>query len=218
MRALSLRTTSLAVAASARNGFNVFPKRFQSEQTSEEFLKLPDDHPHIKQMNELKKDLKETQEKLAEAKKDILYQAAETENARRIGREDVEKARNYGIQSFGKDILEVGDALENAVGAFSKMSHEELDSNKQLHAIYTGLRMCNSVLLKNFSKHGIEKMSVEVGSVFDPNKHEAIFKAPATDKAPPDHITNVVKSGYTLKERILRAAQVGVAEAPEHKK
>lgn len=165
-----------------------------------------------KRLEKAEKSLKEMTEKVAELKKDLLYSAAETENVRRIGREDVEKARNFAVTSFAKDMVEVVDILERALESFALLPHEEIDKNKTLASICTGVKMSGSVLSKNLSKHGVEKMDVKAGARFDPNQHEALFKAPETDTIKEEHITNVLKPGYMLKERVLRAAQVGVAE------
>jgi molecular chaperone GrpE len=161
---------------------------------------------------ELEKQLKEATEKINELKSDLLYQVAETENVRRIGREDVDKARNFGIQSFGKDMLDVADTLEKGIEAFEKLPKADLEDNRAIASIYTGVKMSSNVLQKQLTKHGIEKMDVKVGEQFNPHIHEALFKTPVTDKVPADHISNILKPGYKLKDRVLRAAQVGVAE------
>lgn len=162
----------------------------------------------------LEADLAKAKEEIADLKKDVLYRAADAENARRIGREDVEKAKLYGITSFGKDILEVADTLEKAIQAVSKIPEEELQSNKNLNSILTGVKLSVKVLHKNMSKHGIEKVAVAVGDKFDPNVHEALARVPVSEKYVNDSIVEVLKEGYKIKGRILRAAQVAVAAEP----
>lgn len=53
----------------------------------------------------------------------------------------------------------------------------------------------------------------EVGDKFDPNIHEALFKIP--DANEPETIGQVVKVGYKIKDRVLRAAQVGARVKPD---
>jgi molecular chaperone GrpE len=212
MRCFAVRNLNRQVAALAPVVFNGL--RFNASKPegakAEPEIDLPKCEKTVK-ITQLEAQLKESQAKIAELKNDVMYQAAETENVRRIGREDGEKARNFGIQSFSKDMLEVVDTLERGVEAFDKLPKAELES-KSIASIYTGVKMSANVLLKNLSKHGVEKMSVKPGDAFDPNRHEALFKSPVTAEVKADQISNVLKSGYLLKERVLRAAQVGVAE------
>lgn len=163
--------------------------------------------------SKLEKELAKAKEEIAELKKDVLYRAADAENARRIGREDVDKAKLYGITSFGKDILEVADTLEKGVEAFEKIPESELKENKNLYSILTGVKLSIKVLHKNLAKHGIEKVQVSKGDKFDPNVHDALVRVPATDLCPNDTVAEILKGGYKIKDRVLRAAQVAVASS-----
>jgi len=165
-----------------------------------------------KELTGLKDELKAKTEEVKELKQKVMYSMAEAENARRIGREDAAKAREFSITSFGKDMLEVVDVLDRAVEEFKKLPESEIEAHPAVKQIFTGVKLTESVLTHNLSRSGVERMELAVGDKFDPNKHEALFNAPATDKVPEGHVTNVIKSGYMLKERVLRAAQVGVAE------
>ncbi|GAB3848164.1 nucleotide exchange factor GrpE [Nesterenkonia populi] len=59
------------------------------------------------------------------------------------------------------------------------------------------------------AQQGLERVG-EVAMAFDPNEHEAIMQQPSED-VEADHIAVVVRSGYRLGERLLRAAQVIVS-------
>ena len=144
-------------------------------------------------------------------KKELLYLKADADTARRIGREDAEKAKNFAVTSFSKDMLEVADTLERAIEALAKLPHDITDGNKHLASVLTGVKMSDSVLISTLAKHGIEKVTVTPGTKFDPNVHDALFNAPATEAAPDGTVATVVKHGYKIKDRVLRAAQVGVA-------
>ena len=171
-----------------------------------------DETPVIDQVlhEKIKRDLDDANNKIKDLNKDYMYILAEAENARRIGRADVDKAKLFGISSFGKDMLDVADTLEKAVDSFSKLS-PEIAADKQVAAIATGVKMSTTVLAKHLSKHGIERIEVKRGDLFNPNEHEALFKAPVCDEIANEHITAVVKTGYKIKDRVLRATQVGVA-------
>lgn len=134
---------------------------------------------------------------------------AEVENVRRRGQKQVEEAKVFAIQGFCKDLLEVADILDLAVGAVKK---EEAEKNDALKNLFEGLEMTRTVLENTFTKHGLKKISPE-GEKFDPGMHEAVFEVPKEQaKVESGHVAEVVKIGYALLNRPIRAAKVGVAQ------
>ena len=132
---------------------------------------------------------------------------AETENVRTRSQKLVSDAKQFGIQSFSKDLLEVADILEKATESVPK---DELDNNEHLKNLFEGLTMTNTQLQKVFGNHGLEKVD-PVGEKFDPNFHEAIFMMPSPGKDA-GTVAVVTKIGYRLNGRSLRAALVGVVQ------
>ena len=181
----------------------------KEEAPKQEAAKQPKEQP---KENPLIAKCKQLEEDLAKSKKDLLYMAAEAENARRIGREDTAKARDFGMQSFGKDMLEIADVLEKASDALETVPKEVIESQKSLQSISTGFKMCVGMMTKCLGKNGITKMDVKAGTTFDSKLHDALFNAPANDKVKAGQVSAVVKNGYLIKDRVLRAAQVGVAQ------
>ncbi|KAK6741977.1 hypothetical protein RB195_009697 [Necator americanus] len=134
---------------------------------------------------------------------------AETENVRKRGFKQTEEAKVFAIQGFCKDLLEVADVLDLAVDS---VKEEQLKSaDKTLSDLHQGIVMTRTVLLNTFKKHGLNPVN-PIGEKFDPNLHEAVFQVPPGPdaKAEPGHIMHVSKIGYSLKDRPVRAAQVGV--------
>ena len=67
-------------------------------------------------------------------------------------------------------------------------------------------------LEETLTRQGLARLG-EVGEVFDPNVHEAVLQQPTTEVAP-DHVAVVLRSGFRMGERVVRAAQVAVATQP----
>mmetsp|Transcript_70569 Transcript_70569/g.166412 ORF Transcript_70569/g.166412 Transcript_70569/m.166412 type:complete len:133 (+) Transcript_70569:340-738(+) len=125
------------------------------------------------------------------------------------GRKRAEDAKKFGVQKFATDLLEVADTVDMALANVP----EEQRSSPQLTAFVEGIEGCQRVLHKVFESHGITK-SVPEKEEFDPNVHEALFQAPAPagSEVSSGQIMQVIKPGYFLNDRVLRAAQVGVAQ------
>jgi molecular chaperone GrpE len=66
--------------------------------------------------------------------------------------------------------------------------------------------------MKVFNKNGVKAFG-KVGEKFDPELHDCLFQMP-TDDMEPDHIAQLIKGGYMLKDRVLRPAQVGTSKKP----
>ena len=136
---------------------------------------------------------------------------AETENVRKRMKKQVDEAKIFGIQGFCKDLLEVADILNQATDSTPK---EELDQNKHLKALYEGLTLTNSQMLKVFARHELRPIIPSEGEKFDPFLHEAMFQVPAGEEKEKDGTIAVIqKTGFKLHDRTLRPALVGVFKA-----
>ena len=130
---------------------------------------------------------------------------AETENVRHRMDKQVEDVRIFGIQGFAKDLLEIADILENAIGNVNKEAVEKSD-NKEFKSLHKGLVMTDAQLQKLFKKNGLERIE-PMEQKFDPNFHEALFQVKG-DK--PGYVVEVFQKGYMLHGRTIRSAKVGV--------
>jgi molecular chaperone GrpE len=58
------------------------------------------------------------------------------------------------------------------------------------------------------ARFGVKKIDA-LGARFDPNQHEALFEIP-DETQPAGAVAQVVEEGYTIGDRVLRPAKVGV--------
>jgi molecular chaperone GrpE len=77
-----------------------------------------------------------------------------------------------------------------------------------------GVQLVASRMLDDLARHAVTPMKA-LGERFDPERHEALLEVDATDDTPPGHVAQVVREGYLRSGRVLRAARVVVARAPE---
>ncbi|CAH8341544.1 unnamed protein product [Eruca vesicaria subsp. sativa] len=73
--------------------------------------------------------------------------------------------------------------------------------------------MTEKQLAEVFKKFGMEKYDPII-EPFDPNRNNAVFQVPDAFK-PEGTIAHVLKSGYTLFDRVIRPAEVGVTQGGE---
>ena len=148
-------------------------------------------------------------DQIAALQQDILYAQAETQNVRRRAEKEVADAHTYAVTKFARDILSVGDNLTRALAAIPAAARED-DGMKGLVA---GLEATERELMNVFERHGITRIAA-IGLPLDPNQHQAMVEIPSAD-AEPGTIVMEMAPGYMLKDRLLRAAMVGVAKKAE---
>jgi len=181
----------------------------KEEETKEE--KTEEKEEETKESQALKA-LAEKEKEFDELKKNYLTTLADMQNLRTRTTNDVNSAKKYGGQSFAKSMLEVADNFTMALNAGKEHA---TDANPQLKTFYEGMIMTEKSLLKAFASNDVTKME-SLGAKFDPNLHDAMFAYEDATKEP-DTVGQVVKDGYMLKDRVLRAAQCGTVKASPKK-
>ena len=125
---------------------------------------------------------------------------ADFDNYKKRAARDREDVYRYAESDILKDVLPTVDNLGLAL-ANAKDKDNEFVKGVQL--VYDGL-------LKALADHGAKPMVDLVGKELDPNFHEAIATLPSVE-VEAGKISNVAKTGWTLNDKLLRAAQVVVS-------
>jgi molecular chaperone GrpE len=146
---------------------------------------------------------------LAEAKQDVLYARADTQNVRRRLEKDAQDARAYAATGFARDILSVSDNLTRALQAIP----EDARNDEAWKGLVVGLEATGRELESVFGKHGISRIAA-IGLPLDPNQHQAMIELPSDD-AEPGTVVQELQAGYMIKDRLLRPALVAVAKKPD---
>ena len=165
------------------------------EQTAAESPELAE-HDRVSQL----------EAEVEDAKSKALYAAAELQNARRRMEKELADTRNYAAAGFARDMLSVRDHLERAISHVPAGAREG-----EIAGFVDGIEATLRELDAVFARNGIERVAAK-GLPLDPHLHQAMVEIPSDDE--PGTIVEEMQSGYTLKDRLLRAALVAVAKAP----
>ncbi len=144
---------------------------------------------------------------LAELNDRVLRLAAELENTRRRSEREKADAGRYAIANFARDLLGVTDNFERALHAAG--GDDTPTSTEALSGIVAGLQMTEKELLAVMERHGIRRVFPK-GEKFDPNLHQAVAQIP-DGSVPVGHVIDVAQPGFTIGDRVLRAAMVTVS-------
>jgi molecular chaperone GrpE len=149
--------------------------------------------------------LAELEKELEEVRQHVLYAQAETQNVRRRLEQEKSAATQYAATAFARDMLSVKDNLERALAAIP----EEMREDERTKGLITGLEATGRELESAFQRHGISRIEA-MGQALDPHLHQAMLEVPSNET--PGTIVQEMQAGYTIKDRLLRPALVGVAK------
>lgn len=113
----------------------------------------------------------------------------------------VDKEKTFAVSKFSKEILEIFDNLERAMGHAT-----EADKSTSM---YRGLELTHSQGLQVLARFSVRPLEDPLGQKFDPNFHEVVFESPNGAKEP-GTVMAVLSKGYLIKDRLLRPSVVGV--------
>lgn len=150
---------------------------------------------------------------IAAMKDQALRALAEAENTRRRAERDVQETSKYAVTGFARDLVSVLENLQRAVESIPPQVRAEQPAVANLAV---GVEMTLKELLTAFEKQGIKRID-PLGQKFDHNFHQAVAQMVSPD-AEEGTVVQVLQAGYTIHDRLLRPAMVGVAmkgEAPK---
>ncbi|KAK8377688.1 hypothetical protein O3P69_013970 [Scylla paramamosain] len=157
----------------------------------------------------LNKEKESLSKKVADFQDKYQRTLADRENVRNRLEKQIIEAKQFGIQGFCKDLLEVSDVFHKAI---ESVPSEKIESgNSDLKTLYDGLVMTENQLLSVFRRHGLEKIVPKLGEKFDPSLQEAMFELPLPEQET-GTVAHVIRFGWTLHSRCIRSAQVGVVK------
>lgn len=131
-----------------------------------------------------------------------LRKLAEFDNFRKRVDREREDLRQAALEDFIRELLPIIDNFDRA------LQHADADSG----AFHQGVEMIAKQLHDTLERKGVSEID-PLGQSFDPLVHEAVQRIEGGDH-PPGTVVNVMLKGYTLGDRLIRPAMVGVAVEP----
>ncbi len=159
---------------------------------------LADSDPRSK--GELLAELMAAEAKRDEYLDDLRRSHADFENYRRRVMRDGALQRAAGKAEVAGSLLEVLDDLDRTLVA------AEGSPDPDLH---TGVRLVASKLSDALRQLGLERIDA-TGVAFDPEVHEAVQQQPGDGIDGEPMVVTVLRPGYRMGDRVLRAAMVAV--------
>ena len=145
-------------------------------------------------------------EEISDLKDQRLRAIAELENYRKRAEKDQSDALKYGVTNFAKEIINIKDNIERAQSSIS----DEVKTNDAVKSVVEGLDLIAQATVSTFEKIGIKKVE-SINQKFDHNLHQAMMEI-EKDEIEPGTIVQEILPGYTLHDRLLRPAMVGVSK------
>ena len=181
-----------------------------SDKASAEGPKAENEEPEVKaeaeddedeEEEELPADSSEATNEL-EARYMSLY--AEYDNYRKRTQKEKDNLYADAIATVTKEFLTLIDNLDRACEGAKKSDEASLDK------IIQGMELVGRQAQDTLTKIGVEEIPAERGTKFDPNLHDAMMHVD-DEELGEQEIAMVFAKGYKYKDRVIRHAQVQVA-------
>ena len=137
-----------------------------------------------------------------EARYMSLY--AEYDNYRKRTQKEKENLYADAIASVTKEFLAIIDNLDRSLEGAKKSDETSLEK------VIQGMELVGRQAQDTLAKIGVEEIPAERGTKFDPNLHDAMMHID-DEELGEQEIAMVFAKGYKYKDRVIRHAQVQVA-------
>jgi molecular chaperone GrpE len=156
--------------------------------------------------NPIEEKIAELEKKNADLNDKLLRALAELENVRRRSKEEIEKTARFAISGFVGDLVLVA---ENFFMASENAPKDEIEKNPAIKNYADAIVMTEKELLKVLEKNQVKRI-FPLNQKFDHNFHEAI--AQLESEVEEGTVVQVIQAGYSISDRLIRPALVGVAK------
>ena len=164
-----------------------------------------DSLPVEEQVNLLKTRLEQAEKEAADNLDTAQRAQAEMVNFRRRTDEDRITNSKYANSRLISNVLPVLEELELAI------NHSESSGNGDNDPLLEGIKLIQRKLTGVLESEGLVPIEA-IGLMFNPLEHEALGTEETSD-VEPGYITQIIRPGFRLHDRVISPAQVMVAKA-----
>lgn len=165
----------------------------------------------VDELAELSGSVEQLQDEVRDLQEQVLRRAAEFQNYKRRTEVELAQAASRGRAEAVLAMLDVFDDLKRSLDAADAAAEEEA-TGEAFKALNDGVRLVYAKFANVLAQLGVEPIA-SVGQPFDEELHDAMMQQPAPDEETPSGtVIAEIQPGYRMGDRILRHAQVIVAQ------
>ena len=178
-------------------------RQFDESQTLEEQMAT-----ELDEVEDLQARLDETEREKDQFRSMALRYRADLENYKKRATQEMAETRERANAQLLLKLVGVAGDFNRAVNF---LPEDAVDVSW-----YEGVQLVQRSMENMLQSEGLSRIEAAIGQPFDVSQHEAVFFEP-TDDVSEGAVVRIIRDGYRLHSRVLRAAQVSVAQAPEDK-
>ena len=175
--------------------------QFDEGRTLEEQMEA-----ELDETNDIQAHLEEAERERDQFRAMALRYRADLENYKKRATQELAETRERANAQLLLKLVGVADDFNRAV---NHLPEDAVDVSW-----FQGVQLVQRSLANMLQSEGLSRIEASIGELFDVYQHEAVFFEP-TDEVNEGAVVRVIRDGYRLHSRVLRAAQVSVARAPE---
>ena len=189
-------------------------RSLRSEIAARKFDEKLGDPPRVRRLIIApQRKVRSPEEKILELEDKLARTLAEMENQRRRFEKEIEDAFEYGGFSFARESLNLIDNLERAKQSLE--NDKTLKGTDILKKTLEHFDILKKDLVSTFKKNNVKEID-SFNKKLDPNFHQAMLEI-EDDEKEPGTIIQEIQKGFTMKDRLLRPALVGVSKKSSKK-
>lgn len=137
---------------------------------------------------------------VAQLRDQLIRARADYDNLNKRRVREVNEARDRGASALAANLVDVLDSFEMALSAADQCGDEQMAK---------GVRLVHDQLINALTQSGLQAVP-GVGADFDPKIHEAVHAEEDDQDRDVPEVIDVLRTGWTFKGQLLRAATVRV--------